>query len=117
MCSESALRADGRNPGVALAGTILESKTRRHAGLASGAFIIDRTPTGVCRRSLEYRNIATLNEDIARADSASSGSFTITLSSDIVEKEELDLRRIDHIHPHRNPRDVFACVGPDTRRS
>jgi hypothetical protein len=90
MCSEPPLRADGRSPGVALAGSILGSKTRRHAGFAGGAFITDRTPTGVQRMSGTVSKIATLHEDIARADSARSGSFTVTLSSEIVGKADLD---------------------------
>lgn len=35
-------------------------------------------------------NIAALNNDIATAGSASSGSFTVTLPDNIVETKELD---------------------------
>jgi hypothetical protein len=89
MCSGSPVRAHRRNPGVALADSILGSKTRRHAGFAGGAFIIDRTPTGVQRMSGTVSNIATFNEDIATADSASWASFRISLSGGIVGKADL----------------------------
>jgi len=88
MHSETPLRADGRNPGFAPAGSIHGCKTRRNASFAGGAFIIDHTPTGVWRMPGTVSNIAMLYEDMASANSASSGSFAITQSSDIVGKAD-----------------------------